>query len=800
MEMEIEWNLNPNPFFQISVYQIFDHEDDSINAKTINSKLLILSHFMSRSGKPSFFLEKSPPYIENKVNSAVAIIFDIDKKFQPSELPKWASFSEWNWIPKEYFTNILSDHFLRALTNVLYYKLIKYKPLYFTSFILIPSGELWSTPFLIQPVPVLRQDGIQIRTVIQSDLSCIVKPRVPPPVGTFILYPPNEHPLHVIDVFEERLSAMTIYNIPIKINFFKDMFVYLTNPPNILQYFFKDKITIQHTPQMAKNENSVPFTNFSNLDLFRSANETIVNGLLSLDDDKVNTKPLPAKEDAHANKDSNFSFIDILSDEISEMDVQNEILSCIGTGPSFPSKRKNLNCSKSFIFSYYSIDLTFSNNSSLLLNDFCQSSNIDFQRLGIPNVLVKYKGRKRQISADDVLENWEIEKYSPLMGEKNIFFAVFFIDSIDPDYVELFINQLRNIYKLYGFGSLTPYSKNESFIQISDLSIPTAIENFLNQNPLFEFQETPLLMLVISSKNHEFQFKATAIINYIDPMVVEDANEVEIKALSFVIYSRIRIPTAEPIDFVNVFNQPKLVFLCYRYQPPIILERSPVSMTSVPFKNTSHPQNPKNYSLSMHAAWDPVSKISVWIDDIGTVLRLLPADNVSKIVKFITQCRKLLNVIKIRFTLTIFGEGITESHYQDIDKKLPKEVELYSISPAPAIIAKFGVNNFLDDIITFDSPEQEFESNESYTPPQITCYVLSKFHPSYSVSLYRQLDKNMLINYAKEMSHLSWLTVKPGCKYRTTSYPPHIFALLKMNQCNTLVISRFEFLPPRENI
>ena len=103
-------------------------------------------------------------------------------------------------------------------------------------------------------------------------------------------------------------------------------------------------------------------------------------------------------------------------------------------------------------------------------------------------------------------------------------------------------------------------------------------------------------------------------------------------------------------------------------------------------------------------------------------------------------------------------------------------------------------------LITFDSPEQEFESNESYTPPQITCYVLSKFHPSYSVSLYRQLDKNMLINYAKEMSHLSWLTVKPGCKYRTTSYPPHIFALLKMNQCNTLVISRFEFLPPRENI
>ena len=89
---------------------------------------------------------------------------------------------------------------------------------------------------------------------------------------------------------------------------------------------------------------------------------------------------------------------------------------------------------------------------------------------------------------------------------------------------------------------------------------------------------------------------------------------------------------------------------------------------------------------------------------------------------------------------------------------------------------------------------------EHYVQPSATCYVMSKFQPPYMASIYRRGGNQQLLEYVTKMSHLSWLSVKPGDEKRTISYPPHICALLRKNNCTCLTISRFEFLPSQEKI
>jgi hypothetical protein len=56
----------------------------------------------------------------------------------------------------------------------------------------------------------------------------------------------------------------------------------------------------------------------------------------------------------------------------------------------------------------------------------------------------------------------------------------------------------------------------------------------------------------------------------------------------------------------------------------------------------------------------------------------------------------------------------------------------------------------------------------------------------------------LLMEYVKNMSHLSWLSVKPGSEKRMILYPPHVCALLRKNDSETLVVNRFKFLPSAE--
>ena len=168
---------------------------------------------------------------------------------------------------------------------------------------------------------------------------------------------------------------------------------------------------------------------------------------------------------------------------------------------------------------------------------------------------------------------------------------------------------------------------------------------------------------------------------------------------------------------------------------------------------------------------------------------------------------EFLDGIDLRFTLSLLSEGMPKLIYKSINEKFKfiiDQMKLFTIFPCSSIQFDFN-ENFDDDIIVFDKLEQSIESKEGqFLPPEETCFVGSQNLPIYTVSLYSKdawrNSKSILNDFVQRMSHLSWLSVKPGSEKRTISYPPHIAALLRKNHSRTDIISKFEFLPSKEKI
>jgi hypothetical protein len=126
---------------------------------------------------------------------------------------------------------------------------------------------------------------------------------------------------------------------------------------------------------------------------------------------------------------------------------------------------------------------------------------------------------------------------------------------------------------------------------------------------------------------------------------------------------------------------------------------------------------------------------------------------------------------------------------------------LFAVCPAPAVQVVFK-EAFDDDALIFTKREQCWQGE--FVEPVASGFVVSQHHPAYLCSLYvcheNEKPRVVLRDYVQNMSDLSWLSVKPGSEKRTIAYPPHICALLRKNHEDTLVVSRFEFLPSSEVI
>jgi hypothetical protein len=611
--------------------------------------------------------------------------------------------------------------------------------------------------------------------VIQGSLSCIPDCHSPLPPSSYILLPPFEHPFCVINSIGGRMTLLYVDHSVRTVQAEQSLFVHLTNPNLAMPSYFRAEKKAKESP-LSETLLTLKATDFFDFD----AHEFASYFARRFSDDG---RPCPDEA-----PQSRFEFGEptvslVVDEQVLDTEARKALHTSLGSSPIFPSHRCHVRLIIASFLSFFRFDFGFSHSTAPQHGQqFCGYSYVQYERLGIPPILVNCHGGPREVPADAVWERWERERLLPISGPKDAQFVVFCQNDLPRAAVKTYFNEFCHIYRLFGFGNLSPLPTGESFFYEATEALAGKIEEFFRSQPLSEFQTYPTLSFIVAPPIHDAKFNPNSIINYVRPWSVTSGSTDEIRTLAIVVYSRTRLFAPSPFGMIDIARyETAMLFFGFRYQPPYLLRRAGDGMT-------------------MHIAWDPVNRLAAWMDDIGSVLHVLPHTSLESLARLVGDLISFLRGTEIRLTLAILGEGIRDSGIASIEKTFGphfKKLTLVSLIPAPAVQVVF-TEVFDDDAFILSKQEQLREGN--FRVPLATAYVASKHHPAYCCSLYlaEGPPETTLLEYLKNMSHLSWLSVKPGAEKRTISYPPHICALLRKNHSETLVVNRFEFLPSKE--
>ncbi|OHT07592.1 hypothetical protein TRFO_05249 [Tritrichomonas foetus] len=800
----VQWNLDPLEVTNLDIIQISIIPEALDKHQSTNDKrLLALSHSLAYKRIPAFFLQKSPTYSSFPTENSVVMVFDLNRAFNPDDLFNWCEYHRWNWIVTGPFQDALYDDFQRALNVVSYYEFERLKPLYFSSFLLFPGSDSISDPFLYQKIPIRRETTLCIRTSMQGSLDFIIDYRQPVEAGSYILVPPYEHPFYVVSSSDVTISMRSIDKSIINIDIQSTLFVLITHPCVILSKFFVIESSTNKFPQnipskfdqddyqMISNMNGNEEPGFDPVNFHDYTSEDIDNYLMSIfvENDTATSKTTEEIFETTVIEYPELTVDQILSQIVHDRAERKSILKCLGNG-TLPSKRVPLNLAVSTFLSFFRFDFGFGDvKPPFHAQSLITGSTCTYERLGIPDILINHSGTLMSTPAASVVDQWEEQRYQPISGPKSGHFVVFCQSSIEASSARSFFVQFCNIYKQMNFGSLTPFPHDEAFHFVLYEEMPNTILSFFNKNPLSQFQQHPVLSFIVGPPIYDKHFLPPSIISYVRPELIQTSSESEMRTLAFVVYSRIR--NLKPCPYGMIAISPKdiaILFFGYRYQPPFLLKRQQKSMT-------------------FHIAWDERTKMSAWIDDIGSILHVIPNTDFSRINGLLNDAKAMIG-IEMKFTLSILAEGISADLHKEITDVFHDTLDnmtLFAVSPAPTVQVLFK-EQFDDDAVIF-APNEQFlqsESGSEYIKPYSTCYVVAHTLPAYSISLYSndvwKPGDSVVFEYAKQMSHLSWLSVKPGSEVRTISYPPHICALLRKTAAPVRRVSRYEFLRSLERI
>jgi hypothetical protein len=387
-----------------------------------------------------------------------------------------------------------------------------------------------------------------------------------------------------------------------------------------------------------------------------------------------------------------------------------------------------------------------------------------------------------------VVHEWESKRYAPVSGPKSAHFIVVCSVGVRLADAKCFFAELRHIYRLLQFGNLSPFPRFDAFYEVANEGIPAFIRDFFTDQIVSEFQQFPVLTFIVGSTIFDADFTPRSIISYVRPESVVTASADEIKTFAFVVYSRIRVFAPCPFGMIDIGpNESSSLFFGFRYQPPFVLKRA------------------HGAELVVHIAWDYVSEASAWIDDAGSVLHHFPQTPIAKLHELMLKVAGLLAGARVRFTLVVLAQGISQRRLDELLLNMRDlEVQVFTVVPEPAVQVMFN-EEFDDDAVISGVAEQFREDLDGeFVDPDASCFVVARSLPAYSASVYGIGDptraKEVLLKFVTSMSHLSWLSVKPGSEMRTISIPPQVVALLRRIEPSCAVLSRYEFLPSIERI
>jgi hypothetical protein len=782
-----EWNLNPLDIATFQFHQIRLYpavlEDSEL---TSDRRLLIIAHSLSFHGVPAFFLQESPPYIHPFVLGSVVIAFDLWGAFQSFEISDAFTIVSHSYSCSAPFDGVFYEHLQRALILESYYVYRDLKPLYFTSYLLFPGTASLSDPFLFQRIPIRRNGSLCIRTTLKGSLDFVLECHQPVPVGSFVLVPPHEHPYSVVGCSSDVLSLVSVEKETLTLSFQDSVFVLLTRPTVLMPNFYRVE-----TPGKLFSAKDRRLCHFPTDDFYSFPSEHVDGFLAS----RFAMDSPPQATAASADWDRSIEFPElsvcqILSQMIRDANERAAIFANLGVGCGFPSRRcTTVTISCASFLSFFRFDFGFSvvhppfHAQPMITGQPCR-----FDRLGIPRVLVARRGAAIEVAANLVVDDWESHRYQPVSGSKSGHFIVVYAKGIRLDETKTFFTEFRHLYRQLQFGELSPFPRFNAFYEVAMDGVPAFLSRFFADQCLSEYQQYPVLTFIVGPQIFDLDFKPHSIISYVRPESVSAASSDEIKTFAFIVYSRIRVFAPCPFGMINIApNDSAALFFGFRYQPPFVLRRRSSS------------------ELTLHVAWDSNGRASAWIDDAGSALHFFPMMPLPKLAEVMTDAVRLLVGVSVRFTVSVLGVGISRELLGSLRASFNGlNVLIFAVNPEPAVQVIFR-DAFDDDAVIFGDQEQFREGDERvFQEADACCYVVARSLPAYSASLY--LDKpgkkakELLLEFVRDMSHLSWLSVKPGSELRTISLPPQVVALLRKITPPCSLLSRYEFLPSIERI
>ena len=788
----VEWNLESLDIASVRVVQV--HYSSSVAGDpqfASDRRLLVLSHAIAYTGIPAFFLKQSPKYLRYQNTGPVVVVFDLNDKFSGFTLSEiWETEAEILDMASGFCAEFY-DELQRAVCVTSYYEFKQLNPLYFTSFLVVPGSHSKSEPFLYEKVPLRRNKMLCMRTMTKGSLDFVVESRNPVPVGSFVLVPPYEHPFYVLSYSPQAqtLSLLSVEKERMTIELGSTQFVLITRPPVQMASFYKTEQDSRETAPRGDCQ-------FKAKELFDFTQEDIESFIAArfANDDEAHEEGKRGALESFLDYPE-LSVEQVVSQIVSDPAARGPIIECLGKLGTLPSHRFELHIRAASFLSFFRFEFGFSDvKPPYHAQSLVHGSSCIYERLGIPQVLVGCDGKITEVSASSVVDEWVEKFYQPISGPKSGHYIVVCSPEVPIEHAKLFFRQLSDIYRLHEFGKLTPFPRFDAHYSIPVDEMGSFIMRlFYEDQSLSEFQQFPLLTFIVGPPIYDPSFRPCSILSYVRPESIGTASRKEIAAFAFVVYSRIRNFSPTPFGMISLapvsLGEAATFFFGYRYQPPFLLPRS------------------DNRNVTMHVAWDHVQNMSTWMDDIGSVLQFLPESPLDRLVQTMRSCIDMLPGVTVRFTVSVLAEGISRRLLHHIESALGpllSSTTIFAVSPEPTVQVLFK-EEFQDDAVIFSAAQQfRASSDDEFEPPLATCYVVAHTLPAYGVSLYTKpatgTPEDTVRAYAKHMSHMSWLSVKPGSENRTISYPPHVCALIRKNTPSTTILSRYEFLPSTEII
>lgn len=205
----------------------------------------------------------------------------------------------------------------------------------------------------------------------------------------------------------------------------------------------------------------------------------------------------------------------------------------------------------------------------------------------------------------------------------------------------------------------------------------------------------------------------------------------------------------------------------YRIQPPFLLVMSQASK-------------------QLFLAWDISSHFGVWTDEIGSFLQSSEFVTIRDVLVLVDRLEKDLEVRNVEFCISFVRTTPTREFLNEIEDVLrtrARKVSITTIEPAPYIQAT--KREGFEDIFVFDDREETDWNGE--TKDICSGFVIPNSLPGYQITLHftthTSNPKQALMEIAENISHLSWLSVKPNAEHRASAYPPHVVAALYLCEC-----------------